>query len=41
MRSFIHVITAQSQEHAGPNNSVRASSKRPRAARAFLGLRRG
>jgi len=41
MRSFVHVITAQAQEHAGPKHSVRESAKRPHAARGFLGLRRG
>jgi hypothetical protein len=41
MRSFVHVITAQTQEHAGPKHSVRESTKRPHAARGFLGLRRG
>ena len=41
MRSFVHVITAQTQEHAGPKHSVRERSKSPYAARAFLGLRRG
>ena len=40
MRSFVHVITAQNQEHAGHRPPVRASSKRPHAARGFLGLRR-
>ena len=41
MRSFIHVITAQTKEHAGPKNSVRERSTRPHATRGFLGLRRG
>ena len=40
MRSFVHVITAQNQEHAGHRPPVRASLTRPHAAGGFLGLRR-
>jgi hypothetical protein len=40
MRSFVHVITAQGQEHAGHRPTVRATRKRPHAAGGFLGLRR-